>query len=115
MPPPSRVSEKLVTGASGTVSKVVRMPPWTWSTWPSRTMSIWPFRAATRSGRLWPRSAQVDRAFEGLFEQRRLGLGVADIRAGRALFAGVFPSANCDPGAEVLDVGVVEELRGRAG
>ena len=40
--PPSRFKVNLETGASGTVSKVVRSWPWTDSTRPTRSMSIWP-------------------------------------------------------------------------
>ena len=54
--------------------------------------------------------AQVDGAFEGLFEQRGFGLGEADDRARRAPFAGDRAFGELDPGAGVLDVGVVEEL-----
>ena len=45
----------LVTGASGTASKVVRMPPLTESMRPARSTSIAgrPCRATTRSGSLW--------------------------------------------------------------
>ena len=52
--------------------------------------------------------AQVDRAFEGLFEQRGFGLGEAEQRSRRAL-AGL-ACGELDPGAGALDVGVVEEL-----
>ena len=53
--------------------------------------------------------AQVDGAFEGLFEQRGFGLGEADHRAGWALSPGL-ACGELDPGAGALDVGVVEEL-----
>ena len=38
--------------------------------------------------------AQVDGAFEGLFEQRGFGFGEADVGSRRAAFAGNWPSAN---------------------
>ena len=79
--PPSRLRVNLETGASGTVEKVVRRRPGTVSTLPTRVMSIWPLRAATMSGSFrfcFPVGAQVDGAFEGLFEERSFGLGKAD-------------------------------------
>ena len=59
--------------------------------------------------------AQVDGAFEGLFEQRGLGFGEADIGARGALFAGSLACEELDLGAGGLDVGVVEDLGGRQG
>src|ERR1700712_663770 len=50
--PPPRLSTTLVIGASGTVSKVVRIPPLTESIRPAASKSIRPCRARTRSGRL---------------------------------------------------------------
>ena len=51
-------------------------------------MSIWPFEVGDEVGELVAGAgAQVDRAFEGLFEQRGFRLGVAEHRAG-GQFAG---------------------------
>lgn len=51
--PPFISRTNFVTGASGTDSKVVRMPPLTESIRPASSISIWPWRSATRSGSLW--------------------------------------------------------------
>ena len=59
--------------------------------------------------------AEVDLAFEGLFEQRGFGLGEADIGARGAAFAGDVAFGELDPGADGPDVGVVDELGGRQG
>jgi len=48
--PPCMVRTNLETGASGTESNVVRIPPLWLSMRPTRSTSIWPCRAATRSG-----------------------------------------------------------------
>ena len=92
--PPSRLRVNLEIGASGTVEKVVRRRPGTLSTWPTRVMSIWPLRAATMSGsfRSTAAGAQVDGAFEGLFEEGGFRLGEADHRAGWALLGVILDS-----------------------
>ena len=46
--------------------------------------------------------AEVDLAFEGLFEQRGFGLGEAEIGARGAAFAGDVAFGELDPGAVVL-------------
>ena len=54
--------------------------------------------------------AQVDRAFEGLFEQRGFRFGEAEEGS-----RGTLVGRELDPGAGALDVGVVEELGVRKG
>ncbi len=51
--PPARYRLNWETGASGTASKVVREPSSTLSIFAAASMSIWPSRSGTRSGRLW--------------------------------------------------------------
>ena len=52
--------------------------------------------------------SEVDRAFEGLVQQWGVSDGGAEDRGGGAGVGG-----ELDPGAGVVDVGVVDELRGR--
>src|ERR1700742_650314 len=52
--PPFIARVNLVTGASGTTSKVLRIPSFlSVSMRPSRSTLIWPLSAATRSGKEW--------------------------------------------------------------
>ena len=75
----------LETGASGTVSKVVRRPPLTVSIVAVEVDVDLAVEGGDDVGQLVRGGAQVDRAFQGLVEQRGLGLGEADHRARRAV------------------------------
>ena len=114
LPAPCIVTIALVTGASGTVSKVVRMPPLIESTRPTRSNWIgwWagPLQGADHVGQFVARGAQVDRAFQRVIEQRA---GRFDVAVDRARRAGI--GGELHPGADRADVGLVEELRVRQG
>ena len=59
--------------------------------------------------------AEVDGAFEGLFEQRGLGFGEADVGVGRAAFAGSLAFGELDPGAGSSGCGRCRGTRSGAG
>ena len=65
--------------------------------WPSRSMSIWPSRAATRSGAaLVAGSRNADRrGLRVAFRAAGLGLGEAEIEPDGHFSPGAEPSANC--------------------
>ena len=108
--PPNSVRLKSVTGTSGTASKVFRSAPLTESVLPASSISIgWlegPLKPTTRSGSLLAGGAQVDVAGQRVVEQRRGRRGGAVDRPRRAGVGG-----ELDPGADLADVGVVEEGR----
>ena len=97
----------LETGASGTVSKVVRIASWTVSTWPSKTMSIWPLQVGDDVGELVGGGAQVDRAFQGLCRAGGFLPSRSRSPRRRAVVGG-----ELDSGAGILDVGVIDQLGG---
>ena len=97
--PPCIFRTNLVTGASGTTSKVLRMPPLTESIRPASSTSNWPLQGGDQVGQRVVGGAQVDRAFQRLVEQRRGRLGVAVDRGGGAVLGG-----ELDPGADGADV-----------
>ncbi len=109
--PPFIVSTNLETGASGTTSKVLRMPPpLPVSTLPARSTSIWPSRAATRSGSLWARSAGRPGLRAGVSSSGVIARCVAVDARRRALLAVAGAGGELHPGADGADVGLVEEL-----
>ena len=99
-----------MTGASGTASKLVRVPPWTESTRAGEDDVDLAVEVGDQVGERVAGGAQVDRAFQGLVEQRGDRLGEA---VDRGFGAGV--GCELNPGADRLDVGGVEELRMRQG
>ena len=110
--PPKRSRWNLVTGTSGTASKVLRSAPLTESVLPASSISIgWrggALEADHQVGQLVGGRSAGRRCRQRVVEQRRGRRGLAVDRAGRAGVGG-----ELDPGADPVDVGVVEEGRFR--